>query len=31
VIGSGGTRTAAVLRTMHQRGHTGPLWEYLVR
>jgi radical SAM superfamily enzyme YgiQ (UPF0313 family) len=31
VIGSGGTRTAAVLRSMHQCGHTGPLWEYLVR
>jgi hypothetical protein len=31
VIGSGGARTAAVLRTMHQRGYTGPLWEYIAR
>ena len=31
VIGSGGTRTAEVIRTMHRRGFTGPLWEYLAR
>jgi radical SAM superfamily enzyme YgiQ (UPF0313 family) len=31
VIGSGGDATATTLRTMHQRGHIGPLWEYLAR
>lgn len=31
VIGSGGSRTAEVIRSMHQRGFTGPLWEYLAR
>jgi len=31
IIGSGGDATATVLHTMHQKGHTGPLWEYLAR
>jgi len=31
VIGSGGSRMAATVRTMHRRGFTGPLWEYLAR
>jgi radical SAM superfamily enzyme YgiQ (UPF0313 family) len=31
VIGSGGARTAAVIRAMHRRGYSGPLWEYLMR
>ena len=31
VIGSGGDATATVLHAMHQRGRTGPLWEYLAR
>lgn len=31
VIGSGGSRVAATVRTMHRRGFTGPLWEYLAR
>jgi radical SAM superfamily enzyme YgiQ (UPF0313 family) len=31
VIGSGGDATATELHTMHQKGHTGPLWEYLAR
>lgn len=31
VIGSGGVKTAAIVRTLHERGFTGPLWEFLVR
>lgn len=31
VIGSGGSETAAVIRTLHQRGFVGPLWEHLAR
>lgn len=31
VIGSGGTKTAAITAKLYQRGHTGPLWEYLIR
>ena len=31
VLGSGGADTAKVVSTMHQRGFTGPLWEYLAR
>ena len=31
VIGSGGSETAAVIRTLHQREFVGPLWEFLVR
>ncbi len=31
IIGSGGARSAATVSKMHDRGYTGPLWEYLVR
>ncbi len=31
VLGSGGADTAKVVDTMHRRGYTGPLWEYLAR
>lgn len=31
VIGSGGTETASITAKLYQRGHTGPLWEYLIR
>ncbi|MBV5318221.1 MAG: cobalamin-dependent protein [Desulfobulbaceae bacterium] len=31
VVGSGGTDTATVVRTLHQRGFIGPLWEFLAR
>ena len=31
VLGSGGADTAKVVSTMHRRGRTGPLWEYLAR
>jgi radical SAM superfamily enzyme YgiQ (UPF0313 family) len=31
VVGSGGTRSAATVSKMHARGHTGPLWEHLIR
>ncbi len=31
VIGSGGDRTETLLQRMYKRGHTGPLWELLVR
>ena len=31
IIGSGGEETAGIISRMHQRGHTGPLWEFLVR
>jgi radical SAM superfamily enzyme YgiQ (UPF0313 family) len=31
IIGDGGERVASILSRMHARGHTGPLWEYLVR
>ncbi len=31
IIGSGGARSAATVHKMHDRGYTGPLWEYLVR
>jgi hypothetical protein len=31
MIGDGGERVASILSRMHARGHTGPLWEYLVR
>jgi len=30
VIGSGGSETAGIISRMYQRGHTGPLWEYLI-
>ena len=29
LIGSGGARSAAMVKKMYGRGHTGPLWEFL--
>lgn len=31
VLGAGGEETNRVLSRLHARGHTGPLWEHLVR
>lgn len=31
IIGSGGAGSAATVRKMYERGHTGPLWEFLAR
>lgn len=31
IVGSGGSAAAATVTKMHQRGYTGPLWEYLIR
>lgn len=31
VIGDGGEPVARILAKMHSRGHTGPLWEHLIR
>jgi radical SAM superfamily enzyme YgiQ (UPF0313 family) len=31
VVGSGGEDTADVIRRLYQRGHTGPMWDYLIR
>jgi radical SAM superfamily enzyme YgiQ (UPF0313 family) len=31
VVGSGGATIATALKTLHQRGFVGPLWEYLAR
>ncbi len=31
IVGSGGDHAAATVSKMHQRGYTGPLWEYLIR
>jgi len=31
VVGDGGDKTAAILTRLYARGHSGPLWEYLVR
>ncbi len=31
VFGAGGDVTAAIIRRMHAKGFSGPLWEYLVR
>lgn len=31
LVGSGGTQGAAAISKMHERGHAGPLWEYLAR
>lgn len=31
IVGSGGSKSAATVSRMHQRGYTGPLWEYLIR
>jgi len=30
VVGAGGDKTARILARLHGRGHTGPLWEYLI-
>jgi radical SAM superfamily enzyme YgiQ (UPF0313 family) len=31
VIGSGGTQNAAAVKKMYERGHSGPLWEFLAK
>ncbi len=31
IVGSGGAVGAATISKMHERGYTGPLWEYLIR
>ncbi len=31
IVGAGGDKTAAIVSRLHARGHTGPLWEYLIR
>ncbi len=31
IVGSGGSSAAVTVSTMHERGYTGPLWEYLIR
>jgi len=31
VTGSGGEETADVIQRLYQRGHTGPMWDYLIR
>lgn len=31
IIGAGDDKTAAIVTRLHARGHTGPLWEYLIR
>jgi radical SAM superfamily enzyme YgiQ (UPF0313 family) len=31
VVGSGGSEGAGTVSRMHDRGYTGPLWEYLIR
>lgn len=31
VFGAGGDKVTKVLSRMYRRGHTGPLWEYLIR
>ncbi|RJQ82451.1 MAG: radical SAM protein [Desulfobacteraceae bacterium] len=31
VIGAGGDRVTKILNRMYRRGHTGPLWELLIR
>lgn len=30
VVGSGGEKTGKILARLHSRGHSGPLWEYLI-
>jgi len=30
VVGSGGEATAGIVARLYQRGHSGPLWEYLI-
>jgi radical SAM superfamily enzyme YgiQ (UPF0313 family) len=31
MIGAGGEETAKIISRMYQRGHCGPMWEYLIR
>jgi len=31
VVGSGGQKTADIIARLYERGHTGPLWEHLIR
>jgi len=31
VIGAGGEDTAGIIRRLYQRGHCGPMWDYLIR
>jgi radical SAM superfamily enzyme YgiQ (UPF0313 family) len=31
VIGAGGEETAKIISRLYQRGHCGPMWEYLIR
>jgi radical SAM superfamily enzyme YgiQ (UPF0313 family) len=31
VTGSGGEDTADIIQRLYQRGHTGPMWDYLIR
>ena len=31
VIGAGGKDTAKIIAELYQRGHCGPMWEYLIR
>ncbi len=31
VVGSGGDKTAGIVARLYERGHSGPLWEYLIR
>jgi len=31
VTGSGGEDTAEIIRRLYRRGHTGPMWDYLIR
>ncbi len=30
-IGSGGNKAARLVSRLHKKGHTGPLWEYMIR
>jgi radical SAM superfamily enzyme YgiQ (UPF0313 family) len=30
IVGSGGRRTANIISRLYKRGHTGPMWEYLI-
>jgi radical SAM superfamily enzyme YgiQ (UPF0313 family) len=31
IIGAGGEDSAEIIRRLYQRGHCGPMWEYLIR
>jgi hypothetical protein len=31
VIAAGGDKVVKIMNRMYRRGHTGPLWEYLIR